>query len=498
MKNTLILCLVILWNTLYAQKIIIQEPCAWHKKGTPNREAAHAHYEEETNTLYLTYMGKTKLCLKTYVDMNKVDEFCFERTEDAGLFNQVADAVVKDQKEYYLFFANASCSEFSVESIHLSDKSIQRNPLAFVIGKDEFYLYSFTDQGQFYILTSVKKTSNVRLYKYNYLTHKFDMNVLNLESVKFPNTTKEIKLWDIISDDNTISYADIDVFKYSKSASPQSEIDPKVVSRAMKFYDRKGHLMITIDGYNNMTYLIDLDLESYKFIYKTYVFEKIGALSNETQKNSYLFENTLMQVKVSDEKMIASIVDVETKQVLKTFSCLATDSLNTFSNTPIYKIQREKGLIPTPVLDREIKRVKKMFRICSENNVFIGAIRTSNNEVELTIGSFFVENRTTPAMMGPGGSGIGGHGGSTVAVENTYFFKSRLSQDFSKRISGYLDESYYDMLLDRRQVLKCPSKAQTIFNIKGNYYLGYFFSTYPNTKEGDVEDFYYVEKFGSN
>lgn len=491
MKISFILCFWVLCTHVYAQNVVVKEPCVWHKKGTPNREAAHAHYVEETNKLYLTYMGKTKLCLKTYVDMNKTEEYCFERTEDAGLFNQVADALLKDQKEYYLFFANASCAQFSVTVIDLLGKSIKTNPLAFEVAKDEFYLYSFVDQGDFYILTSVKRTSSVRLYKYNYTTQKFDPHLLSLDAVKFPNTTKEVKLWDIISDDKAVSYADIDLFKYSKNASPRSEVDPKVVSRALKFYDRKGRLIITIDGYNNMTYLIDVDLASYKFVYNTYSFPKIGAPSNEVQKNSYLFENTLIQVKASDEVLIASIVDLQSKEVLGKYSFSSTDEVIPFSNTPIYTSSKDKGLFSTE-FEGEIKRIKKFLRICSSENVFVGAIRNQDDHVEMSIGSFYTSTQTVGVGAGTGA------GSTTTAVEYIYYFKSLLSQDFAKNIPGKLFNSNYDLLLDAQKKLTCPSKAQTIFNIKGTYYLGHFFSTYPNTKPGEVEDFYYITQFGND
>jgi|GEM_PF-2641077 len=513
MKNSLTVLLLFFSSSLFAQNIVIKEPCPNHRPGSPNREAAHSYFDQETNKLYLTYMDKTKLYLKTYVDMVKAEEYGYARTEDAGLFNQVSDVVLKDQKMYYLFFANPSTKEFSVQSINLLDKSIQRYPQALLLGKDEFYLYSFSSQGHFYILTAIRKTSNTRLYEYNFSTKQFEMSVLNFESVKFPNTTKEVKLWDIISDDNKVSNYDPDIFKYVKNATAnkyvknattKSEIDPRILSRCIKFYDQEGHLMITIDGYNNMTYVIDVDLETKHFIYNTFEFGKIGALSNEVQKNSYLFENVLLQVKVSEEKMLVSVVDLQTKEAIISFSCLSEDSVINFSNSPMYRYKRQKDLFSTEAKSREFKKVKKMLRICATNNVFIGAIRNEDDKIEITIGSYFVEVQGGQTMMGPGGMGgssgsigVGGPHYAANVVEYLYCFKSSLSKDFRQWVPGYIDESFYQNLLDKQKDLNSPSKAQTIFTINGSYFLGYFYSIYPNAKEGEVEDYYYVEKFGS-
>ena len=498
---------VVVWfmcSVTCAQDLVIKEPCVDHKEGVPNREAAHSYFDEESNKLYLTYMDKKTLNLNVYSNMIKVGQYGFVRSEDTGLFNQVADALKKNEKEYYLFFSNPTTKEFSVQSINLIEKTTQLYPQALMLDRDEFYMYSFCSRGEFFLLASIRRTSNVNLYKYNFSTNQFEKTLIELDAITYDNNPKKIKVWDIVSLDNKVSYYNPDFFKYTKNASTLSDLDPKVISRQIKFYNSDHHLKITIDGYNNRTRLIDINLDTKKSEFNSFEFEKIGAPSNEVYKNSFLLDNYLFQVKVSDEKMLFTIHDIKSKELLNSFSCESKDSVISFANSPMYKSISRQTLFNDDS-EKEFKKVKKMLRVCSENNVFVGAIKNTDGEIEVTIGSYFMIESSGSSMGGgpmAGGGGVS-HGtgmyvGSSVS-ENLYYFKSLLSADCTSRMSGSIFSSYYDLLTNRQKELSCPVKAQTIFSVKNTYYLGYFSSRTPYVENEDlngVQSFYCIEKFG--
>jgi len=483
-KLTILFILLICFSK--AQNVIIQEPCLDHKKGNPNREAAHAYHDIESNKLYITYMGKTKLNINTYVNMNKVDQYEFTRTEDAGLFNQVSDAILKDQTAYYLFFTNPTCAYFSVQVINLKDRSINRYPDVLKLSEDEFYLYSFSENGQFYILTSIRKTSKARLYCYDFSIGKFETNVLNFENISIDKSKKTIELWTIISNQNTISYLNPDILKYAKNASPKSEIDPKVIAKPLKFYQRNGNLVITIDGYNNTTYIMSIDLTTKKVSYDKVLFQMTDNDPVKIKTNSYLFERYILQVKVSDAALTAYVIDLENKKIIQDFSSTATDSIISFSNTLVIKNSKYKGITHSET-EREIKKTKKVLRIFSEKNVFIGAIRNQDSDIEMIVGSWFIDIQGGGSMPSMGPTNM------ASATEHLYYFKSLINSDFKHQPNGNILESSYNQLLVRQKEIKCQSKAQTIFSLDDKYYLGYFFT---DVKKNPI-DYYYIEEFGS-
>lgn len=499
MIRILVIIILIFSQRLYSQNIVIKELCIDHKKGTPNREAAHSYFDKDQNKLFLTFMNKTTLYLNTYVDLKVKERYEYIREEDPGLFNQVSDAVLKDQKDFYLFFANPTCADFSVIKINLLDKSILHFPELIKLGREELYLYSFSTEGKFYILTSVRRTSKLRIYEYNFSANAFARKEFTISGLKAVDGYGDeySLLWEAISIDNNRSTIGNDMFKYSKTVNSDSDVDPVVLSKVVKFYPWENHLIITIDGYSNVTNIIDINLETNKFNLDKIEFEKIGASSDEIQKNSFLLEDVLYQAKVSRERLIISAIDFKTKQIIKTFSCSEDDDEINFANSPIRKLSKTEfwGFENA----NEIKKVKKALRIFSKNNIFIGAKRNYSGIIELTIGSYYIQKNNYYY----GGGAMGGMmmGGSS-STEYLYFFKSLITPDYLSNIKGAVGESNYDKLLAKQRDLTCPPKAQVIFKLSDeSYFLGYFkeYTQPPSENEFYIppkEIYYYVEKFG--
>ncbi|MBC7487701.1 MAG: hypothetical protein H7282_13190 [Cytophagaceae bacterium] len=436
-----------------AQDFVIKSSCADHKKGSPNREAAYSYFDTTSQKLYLTFMDKYQLYLKTYSDLKEVDSCRFERTEDAGLFNQVSEAAVKDDL-FYLLFSNPTCAYFSIETINLRDKTIQRYPEVFKISEDELYLYSFSDQGTFYILASVIRTNIIRLYKYDFKTNSFKVNQIALDAIKTNEGKVKANFWKVVSSENRISFANPDIIKYSKSANPASNIDPYVASKYLKFYPDRGHLVLTIDNYFNATLLIDVNLSDFNYSIADFYYREFPDPEKYFVKaNSFLFNQRLIQVIATSEKMDVYFIDAKNKQLIETFSCLATDVTVPFANGPIKEKSKDNWGAQS---EHEIGKVKKMLSLFSKNNVFITALIINKGDIELTIGShYFI-------------SGI--NGGSAT---NTCFTSSLLDSNYSPYI-GLKRYSLFNRVIDRRIQVECSPKAKTVFTLANNYYMGYF------------------------
>lgn len=489
---TKIICFLFFINSfsLVAQDFVIKEVIENHKRGIPNREAANAYFDENSNKLILTYLNKSSMYVNTYIN-SKIDErYEFIRDEDPGLFNQISAAIMKDQKNFYLFFANPTCVDFSVIFLNLKDKAIQRYPELIHLDKDELYQYSFTSQNQFYILTAVKNTNKLRIYKFSFENFMFNKLEIDIEElmVKDVNGISYSVLWWAISENKRFMPTN-NLFKYFKLVNSASDINPSSLAKPLKYYSKNGHIIITIDGHRKSTKMIDIDLKVGNYNYTEFEFPAIGAYANDVKKNSYVFENFLLQVKVSRDSLLICALEMQTKQRILKYSCSATDEKCEFINSPIRKITKSVDFGFENV--SYVKNFKRALREFSENNIYIGAIQNPKGEVEITLGSYYKVTVSSSTPM--------------ASVNNTteyiYSFKSIWSPDFQIHLKGSVGESYYDKLLARIRELNGPSKSQVIYSLPDqSYYFGYF-KGYDDGEEKEFDNsgggmYFCVERFG--
>jgi hypothetical protein len=473
MKKSLFILFILFSFCTNAQNVVIREYCPGHEKGIPNREAAHSYYDKETNKLYLTYMDQKKLYLKTYIDFIKSEEYNFDRKEDAGTFHQVSASVLQDSKKYWLFFSNPTCTALSAMYVDLNTKEIQAYPEALKAHKNEYYLASFAEQGEFYAIYAVKESSTIRVYRYNYVTNTFEYENFSFANLKVSINNKPLNLWAVINEKIDKS----NPFNYERNVNTTEKVNFFDAVASIKYYHQNEHFIITINGYDHATSIIDLNIVDKKYTISKIAFDKLHEKETyeknytygnnpsvdpelyEVKENSYLLETWLYTVKVSKSKLLVSVFELEGGRKIQTFSCSSTDIEIAFSNSPIITVMEK--MYSSEYKYTEVKKVKSLLKVASDESVFIKAARNRQNEIEVSIGSIYYVSKGT------------GHGSQAAPAFD--FFKLLLDpESFNRKTQKLTMPLEYDGIVAQQVELNSYGKTQALFKVKDDYYFGYF------------------------
>lgn len=472
--------------TTCAQTVVVDEKLQSLTMGIPNRLGAHTYFDKITNRLFLTFMDKKTLYVNIYEDFVKKQRLLIERTEDSGLFNQIMDAVlIKDQ--IYLFFSNPTFADFSAMSIDLKNGISVRFPESLKIGRKELYLYSFNNQNDYYIITSVRKSSTIKLYKFNFETHSFESESYNFNYYVNNKKTESIPIpiWNIINSDDNLSYFRPDLYTYSKLSGGNSEIDFKLSARYTKFYPQDGHLKISFDGLIGSTLLYDIDLKNKNFDFKEYSYFSYLDKDDFSVSNSYFFENFLLHAISSQKRLILIITDLDNPQNTKTYSAFAGQEKIHFSNSPIMKF--EPPIFSDYSKFVEEKNVGRFLSNLGYPNIYLNAHKNVLNQIEVSIGYYYIEYMAHAGTVPPGEYRLSG------STQNFAEFKSLFSENFSEHLPQKISSSKYHSIFSKHTEIPFPLKSKISFYLNGKYYLGYFVS--PNSNSLQNEYHFILQQF---
>ncbi len=265
------------------------------------------------------------------------------------------------------------------------------------------------------------------------------------------------------------------------------EIDNKnpnsleTTSKLNKLYAKDNNLILTFDNFEAFTLVYFIDLSDFSVTEKRFPQEMVDGKYLE-KSNSFLFEEKLFQIAVSDDKLILNISDFKTGDIIRSFRATKERPI-IFKNTNLnQKNGMFMGINEIRYLDDTAQFLRKV------NNGLPGiAITQINNNYQLTIGGTQVLGGGGGGMMMAGGGVVGGAAGGMVvsiyfnptyssygSYNNTksIYIESIFDAQFN-HIQGYPLENVFDKVKMYQDSFEKIS-AEEVFAHNGKLYFGYY------------------------
>ncbi len=332
-----------------------------------------------------------------------------------------------DDKNYNIFFTNDKKTKFFVKSIDFATKMSQDEELDFKFEND-LYLQSISYNNKFYIISVDKKTSIINFYifegnKLN-LTKKFDFTNYQFSDTSESNLYDIFKKLSVPNQGQVLSFNNpyalgVGAFKttISKANLELNKLDTENLnslestSATNKIYYYDNKFYITLDNDINSTKIITIDLIDFKT--KVNYFNHL-AIQNENEKihsNSYLYQNLLYQINTSKSELCYSIIDINNKQLLKSYR-FKKDDINVIKNTAFVKeghdlslsriiTSSDSGILNSTILKQkkdepevEIDDAQKFLKRVYNSEIAITAHK-SKVGIQLIVGGVKITENTT-------------------------------------------------------------------------------------------------------
>ncbi|MBU2921788.1 hypothetical protein KO504_10590 [Winogradskyella psychrotolerans] len=422
---------------------------------------------EQTNELAVFFRYRTFIVAHIYDETgNTVNTFKVQ-TLPKYHHNYFGASFIKD-KIYTLFFKSDFGTKFSALTINFNTSSFQYSDKLNMPLKSEKIVGSFEYKSKTHLLTTVKKTSKLKIYQLN------DFKNFTVETFDFSNT-KFVTYRGFDSNLNEILKGP----NADPSASMVNHGEPtplETVTPHNKVYLNKDKLIITNDIDDLHTRVISINLETKEQAYHKFPKPSYDKKDRGSKSNSYVLDHLLFNMYISKEKLDFSVFDMDTKDLVKNIVLSDKDSI-AFKNSPIIL---EGGDFQSY---RELDRTKQFMRKVTNSNPGISVYK-NNGKYVVTVGSSETTT-TSPFMVYYAGGAIGGLvAGITSSVLTTSFLtytktkSTRIECLFDNQlnsIEGSIPENNFNIINAYTE-----SKSDTKFNfesilkINKKYVLGYF------------------------
>lgn len=266
---------------------------------------------KEFNSLYTQ---KTKENINLYfIDTREIVGFSlnkdFQMTshiryqQEKKLLPELLGGVSKDSIDI-LYFSNNNKSNFQSLTINYITGNSFLNDLEINLG-DQKILETFTYDTNFYILTTLKKSSILRLHKVTPNKHITAIDV-NFSDVEFLMNANKVNLYDYIKGLTCKKINDTDDFSIQK------------LHNQLKLYIDKNQLYLTLDNYNNSTRLFQINLDNYE---KNYIKILNSKSKDENEyvikSNSFYKDHKIFQIKGNSKNIIIYVYDLLKNEYVK-------------------------------------------------------------------------------------------------------------------------------------------------------------------------------------
>ncbi|WP_179021591.1 hypothetical protein [Winogradskyella forsetii] len=368
---------------------------------------------------------------------------------------------------YTLFFKSDFGTKFSALTVNFETSGFQFSDKLDIPLKSEKIVGSFEYKSKLHLLTTVKKTSKLKIYQLENF-EKFTVKTFDFANTEFVTYRGfDTNLNEILKGPNG-----------DPSASMVNHGEPtslETVTPYNKVYLNKDELIITNDSDDLYTRVISINLETKEQAYHKFPKLSYDKKHRGSKSNSYVLDNHLFNIYISKENLDFSIYDLTSKALLKNIVITDKDSI-TFKNSPIIL---EGGDFQHY---RELDKTKQFFRKVSNSNPGISVYK-HNGKYVVTLGCS--ETTTTSPYIAVYGGALGGF---IVGIASSVLTSSFLSytktkstrieclfnQDLSS-VEGAIPENNYDVI---DNYMNSPSDIKfdfpSIFKINENYVLGYF------------------------
>ncbi len=376
-----------------------------------------------------------------------------------------------------LFLKNRKNNKFG--SIHFDfDYQTAREELYDFKLKDEIYLKGYNHGSLFYLITLTKKSNDLNFYVYQG-QNQIQKTTVEVFDEKFKSKSgKILNLHEVLSQQPNSDFIRTSSFLNLIQIDDSAPNSIENVSAKAKIYSKENGFVLSIEN-RSFTHLFNFLLPELTYTTSTYGKPEIN--SEFSNSNSFVFENNIYLINASAEEMKFSVLDVETKEIIKE-THLKKDEEIPFKNTPI--IQEGGGLNKY----REMEKSTKLLRRLAKEDIGIAVNKIDEDHI-ITIGSKKMISTGGAPMMMPGFGAIpmGAVGGLTVAFNPTFFAYNSYTRTKSTRIKCLFDKDFnhlegivpdntFDRIKKAADAIR-SKKAETIFKLEDSFIWGYFNKT---------------------
>lgn len=378
------------------------------------------------------------------------------------------------EKKSILIYANGRNKSFNALSVDNERKFLVNKEIK--IGKDEIFLESFESGKHFYLVTVGWKKSYLVFYRITteliVETYKVELN-----DYKFGNTETDLYN-NLIGTSNDI---DVSKISYETINSLGSSFN-----RA-KIYTFDDTFVLTLDKLFGQTLILKINLLSWDA--ELLKFKVNDDDCNKSKSNSFLYFNTLFKTQVCDDRLLLSILNVDTKEIINRYEAKSSEEIE-FNNTPI--TQEGGNTIYVANDSRELKNANSLFRKIHNSQISVAANLTKQcgSCFEVTIGSFEEKEIASGGVPSYTGGTSVPMGGSMIPVQGgfspTYygytkstwaksaFFKTLLQGDNFSHKPGEIYKNDFDLIEKYTETNESKIITKTVFYKAGKYYLAYY------------------------
>jgi len=329
--------------------------------------------------------------------------------------------------------------------------------------KREDYIEAVSTNNSFYLITRPSNTNQFNIYTFSedFTAHK---NEIIFKKEDFlDRRDRPVAIYDII--------------KKAVKIDNKSPISIEATSQYVKLYNEGNRVTITSDIYNEITYVININLDDFTYTTERFLQPEYKTSMLDVKSNSYIYENHLFQLISSSKKLNIQITDLASKEIIKEYTADKKKPID-FKNSQIIL---EGGDFKKY---RELDKSSQFLRKISKYKVGITAYK-HKGKYQISLGGI------TEGTNGMGyvfaGAIVGGMvGGMIVAAtfnSMTYSYYGYTNTK-SVRITGLFDDDFNHLQgeIDDNpfEIMKTFFKnnkeftSKTVFNFNGNYIYGFY------------------------
>lgn len=370
-----------------------------------------------------------------------------------------------------LFWSSSNHKEIYAQLFDFGKKTVLNKNYSLAL-KDERYLQQFSTNEKFYILTILKNSNTIKLYVFD-ATGKLEEKTIDLSGFRFFNSEYlRTNLYGVLEEE----FLPFERPYSLQKITTESPTSLKESAKKRKCYSNAKQIVLTFDTNIDYTQLITIDLVNYtaaeKYIKTPFV---SFANRNEINSNSFLIDDRLFQVKLSSEKMILSVKDLN-DSLINEYTATNLDVID-FKNTDL--IQENGGTSNTRILEKTAQFLRKV----NNSNAGISCYKAGGNYL-VTLGSISEEQQNSSVMIG---GMLGGFAGALIvaAISNPTYdnfnaysnrkvvYLHSLLDEKTNHVTGEIKPLAFDVI---RKFLEKNNNfsSHTVYKQDAFYYLGYY------------------------
>ncbi|WP_306349573.1 hypothetical protein [Flavobacterium sp. '19STA2R22 D10 B1'] len=480
-KYTLFLFLLLCASS-FAQNVLNAQDLELAKRNA-YREAFPI-VNETTEDISLFIGDRDKIIANRYNNLFTITStFTIDRPEKK--YSTIIGYSINTNGNDRVYWASEDYNDIYSAEFDFANKAIINPSTLKIPFKKETILQSFTQNKIFYILSILRGENKLKLYIFKE-DGNFREQILDFSTFAYVdnNNGKPITFDKVFQ--KTYPFEGEYSLEKIDTESPNSL---SVTTKARKMYNLDNNLIITLDYHPDATRMYTVDLSTFAISEKLYLQPANDEKVASSKSNSSLYKDRLYQLRVTEEKMIFSIKNLKTEEIIKEYSIGRDEEIN-FKNSAIIQ---EGGAMMSSSSTRELKTTKQFLRKITASNVGVSIYETPNQQLIITMGGEKVVSQGAGIGFGVGmgvGLAMGGNSYASAGFPvyttfnsyNTYkahrnvYIDCLFDQNMNHipnpigpiafdRISGYtnMDESY-----DKGDI------AKTVFKYRDYFVLGYY------------------------